>query len=131
MKIAVVAGPYVPIPPERYGGTEQVIHHLIKGLLEGGHEPILIGTGDSDVACELIPIVDTAIGFPKTKADLPKHRELVKAAEKRTHEVLRGLIKKVDLIHSHGFDLSPFQHFPNLTTIHNRVELEDLEYYQT
>jgi glycosyltransferase involved in cell wall biosynthesis len=131
MRIAVVAGPYVSIPPERYGGTEQVIYHLIKGLLEAGHEPILIGTGDSTVDCPLIPIVKKAISFPKTKADLVKHNALVQAAEKRTRTVLRGLLNKVDLIHSHGFDLSPFQHFPNLTTIHNRVELEDLAYYQT
>jgi len=49
MRIAIVAGPYLPVPPKQYGGTESVIYYLIRGLQAAGHEPILIGAGDSSV----------------------------------------------------------------------------------
>jgi hypothetical protein len=57
VKVAIVASPYVPVPPLKYGGSEKIIYYLIKGLLEEGHEPILLGAGDSTVKCEVIPIV--------------------------------------------------------------------------
>ena len=57
MKVAIVAEPYVRIPPLQYGGIEQVIANLITGLKEAGHEPILLAPGDSEVDCELIPII--------------------------------------------------------------------------
>lgn len=32
MRIGIIAGPHIPIPPTRYGGAELVIYYLIKGL---------------------------------------------------------------------------------------------------
>ena len=66
MRIAIIAGPHYPVPPRLYGGTERVIAFLVRGLLELGHEPILLAPGDSTVDCELVPICDAAIGFPRT-----------------------------------------------------------------
>ena len=34
MRVAIVAGPHLPVPPHRYGGTERIIYDLIRGLLE-------------------------------------------------------------------------------------------------
>ena len=79
MRIAIISGPNVAVPPKRYGGTEQVIYNLIEGLIELGHEPILIGTGDSKVRCQLIPIVDKALFFPTTSKDIPRFKVLEKA----------------------------------------------------
>ena len=61
MRVALVAQPYVPVPPVGYGGIEKVIYYLIRGLMEQGHEPILVGTGDSNVHCELIPTTAKSI----------------------------------------------------------------------
>ncbi len=130
MRIAIVAEPYVAVPPKQYGGTEQVIYHLINGLVEAGHEPILIGTGDSEVPCEVIPIVDKALMFPRTVKELPAHNELVQAARLRAKQILHNLMPRIDIIHSHYFDLKDFSAFPNLTTIHNRFELDNMEYFQ-
>ena len=109
MRIAIIAQPYVPIPPNQYGGTEQVIHYLIKGLKEAGHEPILLGTGDSEVDCELIPIVDRALFFPKLTKDIPEFRKLEAKARLRARKELRRLLPEIDIIHSHGFDLKEFR----------------------
>lgn len=126
MRVAIVAEPYVPIPPPQYGGTEQVIHHIIKGLLEMGHEPILLASADSRVECELIPIVDKALYFPRYKKDLAKHQKLVAQARRQTIKELKKLLPSIDVIHSHGFDLSKFKNFPNLTTLHNMISFEEI-----
>jgi glycosyltransferase involved in cell wall biosynthesis len=137
MRIAIVAEPFVAIPPNQYGGIEQVIFHLIKGLKEAGHEPVLLGPGDSEVDCEIVPICEKALRFPvnKDKKSLAEHARLVKQARKTTEKKLREILPTIDIIHSHGFDLSKFSDFPNLTTIHNKIYLNDpyylmnLDYY--
>jgi glycosyltransferase involved in cell wall biosynthesis len=130
VRIAIVAEPFVAIPPKQYGGIEQVIDHLIKGLKEAGHEPILLGPGDSKVDCELIPICKEALAFPasKDKKTLSHHAKQVKQARKTTKQRLTEILPDIDIIHSHGFDLSAFSHFPNLTTIHNKIYLNDSYY---
>lgn len=129
MRIAIVAGPHVPVPPEKYGGTEQVISCLISGLQELGHEIILLAPGDSKAKCQIIPIAPKAIFFPKTRADVPAHRKLVQQIAKRTEALLVKLAPEVDVIHSHGFDLKNFQYYPNLTTLHQPIGLNQLSYY--
>jgi glycosyltransferase involved in cell wall biosynthesis len=131
LKVALVASPHIPVPPPKYGGTELVIYHLIKGLKELGHEPILLAPGDSDVDCELIPTVDTAVPFPMTKAEAPKYERQIESINKKIERKLRRLLKKVDIIHSHGFDLYKFQNFPNLTTVHGMFTFRDLDFYLT
>ena len=116
------------MPPKKYGGTERVIFYLIKGLKELGHEPILLGPGDSKVDCEIVPIVDRAIPFPEK--DSAAFRKSVALALKKTTAELQRLRDKVDIIHSHEFDLKDFQDFPNLTTIHGHFSFENLSYYQ-
>jgi hypothetical protein len=74
MKVAIVANPFSKIPAAKYGGTETVIYHSIKGLIEAGHEPILIGTGDSEVDCRVIPIVQKAEFYPRNPALVRTYR---------------------------------------------------------
>lgn len=52
MRIALIAPPFIPIPPPRYGGTELFIGALAKGLERLGHEPIVYTNGDSILDCE-------------------------------------------------------------------------------
>ncbi len=47
MRIALVAAPWLPVPPTAYGGTEAVIDRLATGFVEAGHEVLLFTTGDS------------------------------------------------------------------------------------
>lgn len=129
MRVAIVAGPHYPVPPPRYGGTERVIGHLICGLLEEGHEPVLLAPGDSAVDCELVPICEAAIGFPDHQRDVAAQDALRAEIERRTGAELRRLLPRVDLVHSHGFDLIDFHEFPNLTTLHGAILLHQLAYY--
>ena len=47
MRVAIIAPPWVPVPPTAYGGTELMIDVLARGLDMAGHEVVLFTTGDS------------------------------------------------------------------------------------
>jgi glycosyltransferase involved in cell wall biosynthesis len=47
MHVALLAPPWLPVPPPRYGGTEAVIDRLARGLVAAGHDVLLCATGDS------------------------------------------------------------------------------------
>jgi glycosyltransferase involved in cell wall biosynthesis len=90
---------------------------------------VLLASGDSQVDCELVPVCERAIGFPVRKHDRPEHELSVEEVRRTTHDQLRRLLPRVELVHSHGFDLIGFQHVPNLTTLHGPIEFARLAYY--
>lgn len=47
MRIGILAPPWVAVPPSRYGGSEQVIDDLARGLVALGHEVLLFTLGES------------------------------------------------------------------------------------
>ena len=51
MRIAIIAPPWLPVPPPAYGGTEAVLDTLARGLRAIGHDVLLYTTGDS--TCEV------------------------------------------------------------------------------
>jgi len=53
MKIAMLAPPWIKIPPAGYGGIEWVVHYLTEELVERGHDVSLFATGDSTTAARL------------------------------------------------------------------------------
>lgn len=53
MRIALVAPPWIAIPPVGYGGTERVVHQLAEGLTARGHEVTLFASGDSRTTARL------------------------------------------------------------------------------
>lgn len=53
MRIAIVAPPFIPVPPVAYGGTELFVAQLAEGLVSGGHHVIVYANGDSRVRCDL------------------------------------------------------------------------------
>src|SRR5690606_35443286 len=108
MHIAIVAEPFLPIPPNKYGGTERVIYWLIKGLKEQGHEVTLLASGDSQVDCRVLPIVSTHIQFGLDETEQEKVLERYEQSKRKTAEILHRIKHHVDIIHSHGFDLLEF-----------------------
>ena len=47
MRILLTADPFIPVPPTQYGGIERVIHMLIDGYVDAGHEVHLLAHPDS------------------------------------------------------------------------------------
>jgi glycosyltransferase involved in cell wall biosynthesis len=47
MRIGLIAPPWIPVPPPGYGGTEEVIDNLARGLTALGHDVLLFTVGES------------------------------------------------------------------------------------
>lgn len=60
MRIGIIAPPWLPVPPTRYGGTESVIDGLARGFQQSGHEVLLWTTGDSTCAVPRAHLLDMA-----------------------------------------------------------------------
>ena len=52
MRIAVIAPPWLSVPPAGYGGTERVLDELCRAFVGDGHEVLLCATGDSTCPVE-------------------------------------------------------------------------------
>ncbi len=52
MRIALIAPPFIRVPPQRYGGTELFIAQLAEGLQQRGLEVVVYTNGESTVGVE-------------------------------------------------------------------------------
>jgi glycosyltransferase involved in cell wall biosynthesis len=68
MRIAMIAPPWVAVPPKGYGGTEAVIDGLARGLLAAGHDVLLCTTGDSTCPVPRAWTLPSAVGTVNTGA---------------------------------------------------------------
>ena len=92
MRIAQIAPPWIPIPPKQYGGTENVIYHLVEEQVAEGHDVTLIAPGDSKTSAKLVSF------FPKSllESGVPWTMHL---------KAFYHLQKAVDYIKEHRFDI--------------------------
>ncbi len=47
LRVGIIAPPWLPVPPVAYGGTENVIDILARGLVAAGVDVVLVTTGDA------------------------------------------------------------------------------------
>jgi glycosyltransferase involved in cell wall biosynthesis len=52
VRVALIAPPWLPVPPPAYGGIETVLDSLAQGLAATGHDVLLVTTGDSTCPVE-------------------------------------------------------------------------------
>ncbi len=52
MRVALVAPPFLPVPPKKYGGTELFIAQLAEGLKNSGVDVVVYTNGESTVGVE-------------------------------------------------------------------------------
>lgn len=55
MKIGVIGPLWLSIPPKKYGGTEEVVYTLKKGLIKNGHDVTLFGPKK--------PLIEAGVGW--------------------------------------------------------------------
>ncbi len=53
MRIALIASPFISVPPKRYGGTELFVAQLAEGLTRLGADVVVYANGESTVQSEL------------------------------------------------------------------------------
>jgi glycosyltransferase involved in cell wall biosynthesis len=123
MRIAQIAPLAEPVPPERYGGTERVVAHLVDELCRRGHEVTLFASGDSKTEGQLVAPTRSALRLdPNVKDTLAPHiRELGLAFERA---------ESFDVMHSHvdylAFPAAALAPTPTLHTLHGRLDLPHL-----
>ncbi|MBN1871497.1 MAG: glycosyltransferase family 4 protein [Candidatus Omnitrophica bacterium] len=114
MKIAVIAPPWIAVPPSRYGGIELVIYNLVEGLAESGEEVILFAPRDSKVSCRLIPYLDTPEYFG---LDSPNSTKVVVGEIAAKYAYAMAGYERVDIIHDHTL-APPKVDIPVVHTLH-------------
>src|SRR6476659_7036987 len=73
MRIALIAPPWVPVPPPAYGGTETVIDLLATGFADRAHEVLLYTTGDSVCPVTKAWALPAALGTANTNPATELH----------------------------------------------------------
>ena len=124
MRIAQVAPLYESVPPKKYGGTERVVSWLTEELVQLGHEVTLFASGDSMTKARLVPVCAESLRTsPDCRDPLAHHMVML--------ERIRQQSADFDLIHFHidylHFAMSRCARLPNVTTLHGRLDLEDLK----
>ena len=123
MRIAQVAPLHESVPPQAYGGTERVVHVLTEELVTMGHEVTLFASGDSVTSAQLVAPCERSLRLdPSCKDTLAAHQlELAWVAKRRAD---------FDVVHFHvdylHYALSRELSFPQLTTLHGRLDLPEL-----
>ena len=88
MRIGMIAPPWFPLPPQRYGGIEFVVSLLTEGLVARGHDVTLFASGDSETRARLSYIFARA---PFEQIENGGHLEVMHSLEayKRARRVRR------------------------------------------
>lgn len=97
LRVAMVAPPFVKVPPDSYGGTELIIAELIDGLIERGADVTLYASGDSRGGfldrCEVRSLYASARWPPSSRIE---QEHVAFAATDIAHRR-----NEFDLVHSH------------------------------
>jgi glycosyltransferase involved in cell wall biosynthesis len=123
LRIGVLSPPMLAVPPPGYSGTERVVAALVDELHGRGHAVTLYAPGDSDVKCELVPIVEKSLWATGYEGDVSSFINVGLAKAWQDHE-------KFDVIHSHvetlGFLFARHCPTPVVTTLHGRLDVSGI-----
>jgi glycosyltransferase involved in cell wall biosynthesis len=124
MRIAQVAPLIESVPPQAYGGTERVVSYLTEELVRQGHDVTLFASGDSQTAARLMGSTPQALRLADGVVDPIAHTvvQLEHVADRAS---------EFDVIHWHldyfHFPMSRRLGVPQLTTLHGRLDIEDVQ----
>jgi glycosyltransferase involved in cell wall biosynthesis len=119
MKIALVAPPFIPVPPKEYGGTEMFIAQLAEALKVRGLDVVVYANGESTVGVEKRWI------FPDSQWPLKKGLEPQLREAEHDSWAIADAAKTCDVIHLNSFESLPYTRFvdkPIVYTLHHPQE---------
>lgn len=123
MRIAQLAPLTESVPPKEYGGTERIVSYLSEELVRQGHEVTVFASGDSETAASLVSVCDQNLRADTT-VSLPEVY-LIQSLERAFR-----MASKFDLFHNHthfnAFPWASRSNIPVLTTLHERLDLQEL-----
>lgn len=126
MKVALIAAPFIAVPPADYGGTELFVAHLAEGLQEQGVDVVVYGNGESTVQAERRWLYEQS-QWPIKHAEPAWLKEL-----NHTAWAIADAVNECDLIHVQsalGLTSARFMQHPVVLTLHGPHEQSLSEYY--
>lgn len=116
MRIGMVAPPWLPVPPENYGGTESLVDTLARALDAAGEHVVLVAAADSTCPVERRPGPCPATGF----------RSGAFGDEVRHVAAAYPLLDDCDVVHDHTITGPVYAGrppgLPVATTVHNTFD---------
>ena len=92
LRVGIIAPPWLPVPPVAYGGTENVLDILARGLVTAGVEVVLVTTGDATCPVPRRWVFPRALGVGNGGV-----------AEEACHVIgAYALLADVDVVHDHS-----------------------------
>lgn len=124
LRIAIIAPPWLPVPPSAYGGTENVLDALAVGLRDAGHEVTLCTVGDSTCPVPTVGVLPHAISLDADRS-IDEIRYALHAYES---------IRCADIVHDHtlvgSLHSAAFPQLPVVTTNHGPFTADLRELYR-
>lgn len=119
MRIAIIAPPFIPVPPVAYGGTELFVAHLAEGMQARGHDVVVYANGDSRVGCQ--------VRWRYRRAEWPITHPLAAQVKNSDHTAwaVHDASLDADLLHINDAIAVPFTTFvdqPVVATLHHPHE---------
>ena len=116
MRVALIAPPFISVPPKRYGGTELFIGCLAEGLRQRGTDVVVYATGDSTV--------DAEVRFLYPQSEWPLEGEIFSNLKDVNHTfwAVSDAMQTCDIIHLNnapGLAASRFAGAPIVYTVHH------------
>ena len=98
-KIALISTPYIPTPPQGYGGVERVVADLASGLSELGQDVTIFGASGSRSTgdYETVECIDPPENFGSDWKSFDWYE-----AEKKMWASCRSDLRDFDIVHGHG-----------------------------
>jgi glycosyltransferase involved in cell wall biosynthesis len=106
MRVSLIAPPFIPVPPVRYGGTELFIAQLAEGLKELGADVIVYANGESTVNVETRWLYEQA-QWPIGEENQATFKDL-----NHTSWALNEAWENSDIIHCNNLPGLAFSRFP-------------------
>ena len=119
MRIGLVAPPLLRIPPKGYAGTERIVAALAIALQKRGHQVTVFASGNSDLPCDVVPVVPHSLWGKGLRGDTTSYLEMSVA-------LAWEMSGQFDILHSHveqaGFLMARYCRTPVVSTLHKRVD---------
>jgi len=125
VRIGLIAPLYESVPPRCYGGTERVVSYLCEEFVRLGHDVTLFASGDSVTSARLVAGSPRALRTDPECVDPIAHHVTMLERVRRANAA-----RPFDILHFHidylHFALSRLVGWPQVTTLHGRLDLSDL-----
>jgi len=128
MRVAIIAPPFIAVPPKKYGGTELFIAELAHGLQRKGVEVVVYTNGESTV--------DAPMRWIYPEGEWPLKHEVESSLKGLNHFAcaIKEAAQEADLIHVNsapGLSFGRFINVPMVYTVHHAFDHSLAEFYQS